>query len=292
LAALLFICFVQNCGHNQAEFTASARSAVNFAGPDYRKKGPVRFDKTEGSLISHTGCEVIYSRFRPQNTAADFRVVLGHGFLRSKQRMEYLAQHLAGWGIEVVSVEFCNSKLWAGHHDRNGADMVAVSQDLRTAKAIYMGFSAGGLAALAASNLDVDTQAFFGLDMVDNLSLGKQIALQIKIPLYGLIADPSACNADNNGLGVYAIASRAFILKVEDATHCHFEFPLDAKCTIVCGRGEKRYSRQEIQQTILGLTTAFVLWQTGIDPSAASWWSVDSGNHKSLIKAGYIARIN
>jgi hypothetical protein len=154
-----------------------------------------------------------------------------------------------------------------------------------------MGFSAGGLAALAASNLDADTQAFFGLDMVDNQRLGQQIAPQINIPLYGLIADPSACNADNNGLDVYAITSQAFILKVEDATHCHFEFPLDAKCAFVCGRGEKRYSRREIQQTILGLATAYVLWQAGIDPSAASWWSVGADNHNSLRKAGYITRI-
>lgn len=53
----------------------------------------------------------------------------------------------------------------------------------------------------------------------------------------------------------------------------------------------KRYSRQEIQHTILGLTTAYLLWQTGIDPAAASWWSVDSPDFQSLAEAGYITPI-
>ena len=166
--------------------------------------------------------------------------------------------------------------------------MVSVSQKLQATGTIYLGFSAGGLAALVASNLDPNTRAYFGLDMVDHRSLGKLTAPQLSIPLYGLLADPSSCNAGNNGLDVYANASRAFLIKIANATHCHFEFPMDSKCAIMCGRGEKRYSRQEIQQTILGLTTAFLLWQTGIDPSAASWWSVDRPNFQSMVEAGYI----
>ena len=169
--------------------------------------------------------------------------------------------------------------------------MMAVSQELRAGGTIYLGFSAGGLAALTASNLDPATRAYFGLDMVDHRGLGKLTAPQLTIPLYGLLADPSPCNAGNNALDVYASASRPFLLKIADATHCHFEWPMDWKCAIVCGRGEKQYSRQEIQRAILGLTTAFLLWQTGIDPSAATWWSVDSHNFKTMAEAGYIIPI-
>ena len=257
-------------------------------GPDYRRKGTKQIFKTGGKLKSSTGCEIAYTRFQPQNTQSGIMVILGHGFLRSGKRMKIMAQHLASWGIDVATIDFCNSKLWAGNHDKNAADMVAVSQNFQATGTIYMGFSAGGLAALVASNLDYNTQAYFGLDMVDHRGLGKSTAPQLNLPLFGLLADPSSCNAGNNGLDVYASASQAFVLKIADATHCHFELPMDSKCAIMCGRGEKRLSRQEIQQTILGLTTAFLLWQTDIDPSAASWWSVDRHNFQSMAEAGYI----
>jgi dienelactone hydrolase len=293
LGFFLVVFFVHGCGYNsQVELSTSTETAIGIFGADYREKGAVKFEKIEGSLISFTGCEVKYTHYRPDNPAGDTMTILGHGFLRSRQRMEGMARHLASWGMEVVSVEFCNSKLWAGHHDRNGADMVAVSKKLGAVKSIYAGFSAGALAALVASDLDTSTQAFFGLDMVDNQSLGKQLAPKLRIPVYGLIADPSSCNAGNNGLDVYAAINEASVLKIEDATHCHFEFPFDSKCALVCGGGEKRYGRVEIQRTILSLTTALLLWQTGIETPAKSWWSPGSPNYKALIKAGYIKRIN
>jgi dienelactone hydrolase len=251
-------------------------------------KGPEPVKTTGGALKSLTGCEIKYRRFEPESNKPDVIALLGHGFLRSAKRMEIMARHLASWGIDVVTIDFCNSKLWAGNHDKNAADMVAVSQKLKSSGSIYLGFSAGGLAALVASNLDSGARAYFGLDMVDHRNLGQLIAPQLKIPLYGLLADPSSCNADCNALQVYAKASQAFILKIVDATHCHFELPLDTKCTIICGKGEKRNSRKEIQRTILGLTTAFLLWQTGVDPSGASWWAAEGHNFQSLVEAGYI----
>jgi hypothetical protein len=173
-AVVLFICFVLNCGtNNQAGSPLSAQSTIKFEGPDYRMKGTKLMVKTGGQLKSSAGCEIDYTRFQPQYTESGIMVIVGHGFLRSQKRMEIMAQHLASWGIDVVT----------------------------------------------------------------------------------------------------------------------FEMPMDSKCAVMCGRGEKRYSRQEIQHTILGLTTAYLLWQTGIDPSAASWWSVDSPNFQSLAEAGYITPI-
>ena len=66
-----------------------------------------------------------------------------------------------------------------------------MSQKLSAAKIIYTGFSAGGLAALVASSLDDHTVACFGLDMVDNQTLGLKIAPELTIPFYGLMAGPS-----------------------------------------------------------------------------------------------------
>ena len=159
---------------NPAEKDSTNVAAI--VGPDYRRRGNVPFDSLEGILISSTGCEVTYTYFKPREVSNEVLVVLGHGFMRSKKTMTQLAHHLSSWGLSVVNLEFCNSKFWAGNHDRNGADMVAVAQKIRPSKVIYVGFSAGGLAAIIATNLDNNTLALFGLDMVDNKGLGKKIA--------------------------------------------------------------------------------------------------------------------
>ena len=62
----------------------------------------------------------------------------------------------------------------------------------------------------------------------------------------------------------------------------------DGKCSIACGIGEKRFKREVIQKTILGFTTAFVLWQTGIAINGETWWSDGSKNINILTEAGYI----
>ena len=282
---MVFPSCVGNPSNQVAENALKAPIMVN---PDYRKPGDFPYDTVEGKTISSTGCEVTYTHLKPRDDSRDVLVVLGHGFMRTKARMESLAQHIASWGISVANVEFCNSKLWAGNHDLNGADMVAVARKLHIGKVIYTGFSAGGLAAMVAATLDQNTLAYFGLDMVDNQGLGIKVAPKLKVLSFGLFALPSACNANNNGLNAYAIAPRSNVLKIMDSSHCHFEFPVDGKCSFVCGKGEKRFSRDEIQQTIIGLTTAFLLWQTGIDKSGATWWSEGEPNYQALIDAGYI----
>ena len=202
--------------------------------------------------------------------------------------MAELAQHLASWGMAVANVEFCNSKLWAGNHALNGEDMVAVARRLNARRVLYTGFSAGGLAALTAAAKDEKALALFGLDLVDHKGLGQKTAPKLAIPFCGLAAAPSMCNADSNGLKCYQNAGEASVIEVDDATHCHFEFPFDSKCTIVCGKGEKRFRREEIQQTILGLTTAYLLWQSGIDLRGETWWLDEAENFRNLLKAGYI----
>ena len=277
------------CGGNSPNTTGESivKSPI-VLNPDYRTQGTVVYDMVEGKLKSSTGCEISYTFLKAKDVSIDVLVVLGHGFMRSKARMQYLAHHLASWGLSVANVEFCNSKLWAGNHDLNGADMAAVARKIHNGKVIYTGFSAGGLAALAAATLDQNTLAYFGLDMVDNQDLGLKLAPQSAVPLYGLYSLPSACNAHNNGLISYALAAHSKVLKIEDSSHCHFEFPVDGKCSFVCGRGEKRFNRDEIQQTILGLTTAFLLWQTGIDRNGETWWSENDQNFQTLLEAGYI----
>ena len=290
LTLVLSVLWSLGCNSSSGLAAGDELDGAFITGPDYRKTGKISYDRYEGVITSSTGCEVVYTYFEPGVGAREVLVVLGHGFMRSRKRMEPLAQHLASWGLPVVNVEFCNSKLWAGNHDRNGADMVALAGKFKVGKVIYAGFSAGGLAAMVAADLDNNTLAYLGLDMVDHRGLGKKIAPDLAIPFFGLYAAPSACNAQNNGLDSYGLAPDSKLIKVEDASHCHFELPVDGKCAFVCGKGEKRFSRVTIQQTIVGLATAFLVWQSGIDVNGENWWKDSRLNYQNLIKAGYIEK--
>ena len=207
-------------------------NVVAITGSDYRNQGAVAYDSIEGKLISVTGCEVVYTYFRPEMLSKDALVIIGHGFMRSKKRMVRLARHLASWGLSVANVEFCNSKLWAGNHDLNGADMIAVARKLNAARVLYTGFSAGGLAALAAAGNDNKAIALFGLDMVDHRGLGQKIASELAVPFYGLMAAPSICNADRNGLPGYSAASQA-----RRSGSAILSFPLILNARLLAGKG-------------------------------------------------------
>jgi pimeloyl-ACP methyl ester carboxylesterase len=52
--------------------------------------------------------------------------------------------------------------------------MVAVSRKLKTGRVLYVGFSAGGLAAMVAANLVINTRAVLGLDMVATKGWGRK----------------------------------------------------------------------------------------------------------------------
>jgi len=60
--------------------------------------------------------------FRAAIAATDEWVVIGHGFLRNQTRMHGLAQAIAAAGMNAVTVDFCNMRLWNGAHRRNAQD--------------------------------------------------------------------------------------------------------------------------------------------------------------------------
>jgi len=148
-----------------------------------------------------------------------------------------------------------------------------LARHLNAKRVIYAGFSAGGLSALLAAASDPAAIGYLGLDTVDDGS-GAKAAANLPFGIWALVSSPSACNAKGNALQVYAAAKvPARVMLVTDASHCHFEFPMDRMCALLCGKGEQRNSRQEIQSSILGLATASVLCQAGMATDARSWWS-------------------
>lgn len=183
---------------------------------------------------SSTGCRLRYDVYSPVGTPVDGRVVLGHGFMRSKERMAGLAESLAAAGIETVSMDFCNTRLWDGKHVQNGLDMARLGGHLGGERIVYAGFSAGGLAALVAAHNDPHAIGVLTLDLVDADAIGRQAAAALDVPIVAFFGDPSSCNAANNGLAAVAVAREANVKQFAGASHCDFESPTDWLCRAVC----------------------------------------------------------
>jgi pimeloyl-ACP methyl ester carboxylesterase len=221
---------------------------------------PVQPMITTGVVASATGCMLVYRLYRPQGEDTRDLVVLGHGFLRTQDRMADLARHLADAGVATVTLDFCNARLWDGRHVRNGFDMIKVADALEARRVVYTGFSAGGLAALVAGRNDPRTVGVVTLDLVDADRIGEKMAAGLDRPLIGLVGDPSPCNANNNGLAVFAASAEAAFERVSGAEHCDFESPTDWLCRLICRRQAPNASspRRDIMDAATSATVALL----------------------------------
>ena len=237
-----------------------------------------------GRLRSAFGCTVGYELHRPSEAAGDVTVVLAHGFLRSLATMRGWAEHFASHGVPTAVVSFCNSTPFDGRHDRTAADLRAVADAVRApgGGVLYAGFSAGGLAALLAAANDPSgvagdpgTIALLGLDAVDSGGGGRPSeggpglaagAIGLTVPALFLAGEPSARNADANMLPIAARIASARVVRVPNATHCHFEDPTSPLCERLCGRVEPPEAADAIRATIRALATAWVLTESATSP--------------------------
>jgi hypothetical protein len=222
-----------------------------------------------GVVTSATGCELHYRLHQPTGSSSRDLIVLGHGFLRSQERMVDLARALADVGISAVTLDYCNSRLWDGRHFRNGLDMILVADALGAERVVYAGFSAGGLAALVAGRNDPRTVGVVALDLVDANRLGEGMAAGLDRPLIGLVGDPSPCNAENNGLAVFSATDQAAVEWVEGAEHCDFESPTDWLCRLVCKRDTRVQSspRRDIIEAATSAVVSLIGPETGSRPA-------------------------
>ena len=135
----------------------------------------------------------------------------------------------------------------------------------------FVGHSAGGLAALLASTQSDDVAGHLGLDTVDSAGLGLAAASSLAVPSAALLGMSEACNSGGNAVGVYAADSDAQVLRLPGADHCDFESPTDALCTAFCASGSG--PEPATSQTIIALTTAWLVWQAGLEADGEAWWS-------------------
>jgi pimeloyl-ACP methyl ester carboxylesterase len=234
--------------------------------PALARRGPVASEVHVGTYRSSFGCTVRYEVHQPVGWTRGVTVLVAHGFLRDASTMRGWARHLASHGLRTVAVSFCNSTPFAGRHDRNALDLRGVADAVRApqgGRVAYVGFSAGGLAALLAAADDDGAVAYLGLDAVDSGALAARAAAWSGPRLF-LAGEPSACNADGAMLAVAAVIERARVVRIPNATHCHFEDPYAPACELLCGRVEPPEAAAAIRDAIRSLATAWLLGHAGL----------------------------
>ena len=256
--------------------------------PNYALAGDVSFSTSTGALPTG-GCQLAYTHFEPDTRGTEMTVILTHGFMRGQRHMRQWAEHLASWGIPVVTPELCHASAFDTDHAQNGTDLAALGASFEGGEGtLYIGHSAGGLASLLAANVDADAVAMLGLDPVDSAGMGLQEAGDLQVPVRAILAESSSCNAQNNGLEMTAAAPDHHVIGIPGADHCSFENPTDIGCTLLCSGDGGALSPDEISDTIAALSTAYVLWQSGTATEAAQWWTPGDHWFDELIAGGRI----
>ncbi len=226
-----------------------------------------------GILQSVRDCDLRY-RIHPAPTSGRQPVALiAHGFLRDGEFMTGWAEALARSGTTAVTVDLCASATVNGRHADNGADLVALRRWLAIESVVYVGVSAGGLAAMIAASLDPD--ATRGLLLLDATNAGGQArtaAARVRAPVAAMVAKPQLCNAWRNIDPALQTLADATIIRIDNASHCDFEWPTNAFCRVAClstGRDET-HRRAEARIRDVGLS--FIEAIAAGEPEALSRW--------------------
>ncbi|MEZ4237256.1 MAG: alpha/beta hydrolase [Myxococcota bacterium] len=270
-----------------ASETTPTTGTTDPLAPDYRPAGPYVVDRADARFTPSAGCTTDTRTFRPQGVATDTLLVLAHGFSRNQDAVADLAEHLASWGLPVATMDLCHSTPLDNDPLQDGADLVALADELGAGDRLYAGHSAGGLRSVLAATLDPAVISVLGLDLVDLDELALDAAPSLSVPVGGVLGDPYSCNDSGNGLPVYGAAPDAQAIWVHEADHCDFEWPTGALCTAFCSQPSTT-PEARIQDTIHVLATAWALWRTGLDPAGARWWTVGEPPLDALVSSGAV----
>lgn len=254
---------------------------------DYRRTGPHGVHAGSASLIGATGCALEVGTWGPTDAPEAPVVVLAHGFSRTPAQVAGWAEHLAGWGLRVLTPALCHASLFDTDHVGNGADLAAVAA-WAGGGVVYAGHSAGGLAGLLAAAGDPSARGVIGLDLTDAEGLGEAAAGELAATFYALAGEPSDCNSQGNGAAAYRAAALARGLRVSEADHCDFEDATDWLCTTFCSGTNRRFDDAAVQDTIRGLLTSAAVEAAGLAPAADAWWQSGGAFHDALVAEGAV----
>lgn len=245
---------------------------------------PAEITIERSSLPSVSGCTNHYTLYQPEGADDGPLVLIVPGFMRDRDRMRGWADALARRGLLAVTMDFCQPTAFDGRHAENARDMIALRIHLGAAAVIYVGHSAGGLAALLAAAKDPAARGMVLLDPVDFARLGRDAAPRNQVPGIALLAEPGTCNLRSNMRGALSRMPQVRTIPIAAATHCDFEWPPDALCRAMCDLGGPgRDKRIASEQRIRSLAIDFIeAWRQPPDPdrstgSAIRGFAADDG---------------
>ncbi|HVE51074.1 MAG TPA: hypothetical protein VNG69_15850 [Casimicrobiaceae bacterium] len=227
------------------------------------------------TFASVRGCEVGYRVFDARNPDAP-TVLIAHGYLRNGEHMRGWAQAIVANGLNAVTVDLCASNAPEGRHADNARDLVALRKRLELDDVIYLGTSAGGLAALLAAAQD--GEATRGVLLLDPTNAGGQAraaATRVRVPVAALVSRPQMCNAWRNIDRALKTLPDATIVSMGRVSHCDFEWPSDSFCRVACFHfGSESSSRSQarihaialdyLRALAAGDTRALARWKASI----------------------------
>jgi hypothetical protein len=234
---------------------------------------------TSGAVESVRGCEVAYHVHPATHASHELVAILAHGYMRNGSFMTGWGEAIAASGVTAVTVDLCASDAADGRPADNAADLIAVRRALGAREAIYVGVSAGGLAALIAASLDA--QAARGLLLLDPVNAGGQArsaAGRVDVPVAALVAKPQMCNAWRNIDPALETLRDATTVRIGNASHCDFEWPSDRFCRIACVATNSRDEREQAQARIRRLGVAYVQAVAEGSPAGLARWRGEIGH--------------
>jgi len=232
-----------------------------------------------GTLESVKDCELRYRVHAPATGLTNPAIVIAHGFMRTGEFMTGWAEAIERAGLTAVTVDMCAAFAPAGRHADNGTDLVALRRALGIESVVYIGVSAGGLAALIAASLDREaTRGVLLLDPTNAGGQSRRAAARIDAPVAALVARPQICNAWRNIDPALQTLRDATIVRIERASHCDFEWPTDAFCRVACVsmNGDERQRRAQDRIRDVGL--AFIEALRSDAPDALARWKASIGD--------------
>ena len=231
------------------------------------------------SIESVRGCELRYRVHRPAAPKAGPVVLIGHGFMRDGTHMQGWADAFTDAGLTAVTLDFCASSAADGRHADNGADLVAVRHALRHDDAIYVGVSAGGLAALIAASSDpAGTRGLLLLDPTNAGGQARRAAGRVHAPVAALVAKSQMCNAWRNIDPALQTLRDVTIVAIDRASHCDFEWPSDQFCRVACLATSNDAEQARAQARIREIAVGFVSAVADATPSGMVEWKASIGS--------------
>ncbi|HSD44246.1 MAG TPA: alpha/beta fold hydrolase [Burkholderiales bacterium] len=163
--------------------------------------------------------------------------VIAHGFTRSRGRHGMLAARLAEEGFAVAVPDLPH---WV-RHDANAdaivalVEAVAAQHALDARPVVLIGASAGGLAALLATDRVPRLALWIGLDPVDTFGISEGAARNLQAPALVLRAPSGPCNIGGSARRIAAWLPKRRTERIDGASHCDFEDTTNWRCESVCG---------------------------------------------------------